>query len=164
MKRILLVAALVCMLALAAKAVQSQGARYDQQILSNVARVLAGDPQYKNVTVTVEDGVVTLAGGVELDSSRRTLEVKVSHIPHVAGVENKLVLAPTPPPDNILYGRVQDTLADAGYQGIAIEVHNGVVVLKGVVRTQRDWNRVRQIAGWTPGVKEVDARMSIANP
>jgi osmotically-inducible protein OsmY len=165
MKRMLLAAGLLCMLALATSTARPQGAgRYDQQILSNVARVLAGDAQYKNVTVTAEDGIVTLAGSVELDSARRQLGVKVSHIPHVAGVENRLVLAPPALPDEILYGRVQETLADAGYQGITIEVHQGLVVLKGVVRTQRDWNRVKQIAGWTQGVKEVEARMSIASP
>jgi osmotically-inducible protein OsmY len=165
MKRILFVAALVCALAVAAKAAQSQGGgRYDHQILSNVARVLQGDPQYKNVTVTAEDGIVTLAGSVELDRARRALEVKVSHIPHVASVQNRLVLAPPAPPDNVLCGRVQETLTDAGYRGIVVEAHDGVVVLTGMVRTQRDWNLVKEMAGVTPGVKEVDARMSIANP
>jgi osmotically-inducible protein OsmY len=165
MNRIFFAAALVCVLTLCAQAVQSQGGgRYDQQILSNLARVMAGDPEYRHVTVTAEDGIVTLAGSVALDRARRSLEVRVKHIQHVTGVENQLVLKPPALTDNILCGRLQETLADAGYQGIAIEVHDGVAVLKGTVPTQRDWNRVKEIAGRTQGVKEVDARMSIANP
>ncbi len=157
--------ALACALLFTAVGVmQAQGGRYDQQILSNVARVMAGDPQYKNVTVQVEDGIVTLAGKVELDSARRNLVVKVSHIAHVAGVENQLVLAPPAPPDHVLYGRVQNRLLDAGYPYITIEVHEGVVILKGAVRTQQDLNRAKEIAGLTPGVKEVEARLQIVTP
>ncbi len=165
MKRILLTA-LGCMLLFAAPAgpAQAQSGRYDQQILSNVARVLAGNPQYKNVTVQVEDGIVTLAGSVELDSMRRSLAVKVSHIAHVAGVENQLTLSPPAPPDHLLYGVVKNRLLDAGYSTITIEVHEGVVILTGAVRTQRDWNRAREIASLTPGVKEVESRLQIVTP
>ncbi len=144
--------------------IQAQGGRYDQQILSNVARVMAGDPQYKNVTVQVEDGIVTLTGTVELASTRRDLVVKINHIAHVAGVENQVVLAPPAPPDHILYGRVQNRLLQAGYPDIAIEVHEGLVILTGAVRTQRDLNRAKEIAGLTPGVKEVEARLQIVTP
>jgi osmotically-inducible protein OsmY len=166
MKRTLWVAAWGCMLALAASAAlaQAQGGRYDQQILSNVARVLAGDPQYKNVTVDVEDGVVTLAGSVALDSTRRNLAVRVRHIDHVAGVENQLVLSPPAPPDHVLYGEVQRRLLDAGYKDITIQVHEGAVVLQGIVRNQKDMNAARQIVSLTPGVKEVAARLTIATP
>jgi osmotically-inducible protein OsmY len=166
MKRTLWVAAFGCMLALAASAVlaQARGGRYDQQILSNVARVLAGDPQCKNVTVEVEDGVVTLAGSVELDSTRRNLAARIRHIDHVVGVENQLVLSPPAPPDHVLYGEVQRRLLDAGYKDITIQVHEGAVVLNGIVRTQKDWNAARQIVGLTPGVKEVEAKLTIATP
>ncbi len=166
MKRTLWVAAFGCLLVLAALAApaQARGGRYDQQILSNVARVLGGDPQYKNVTVDVEDGVVTLAGSVELDSTRRNLVVRIHHIDHVAGVENQLVLSPAAPPDHVLYGEVQRRLWDAGYKDITIQVHEGAVVLSGIVRTQKDWNAARQIASLTPGVKEVAARLTIATP
>lgn len=166
MRRTLHFAAFGCILALAACAAlaQARGGRYDQQILSNVARVLAGDPLYKNVTVEVEDGIVTLGGSVEVDSTRRNLAVRIRHIDHVGGVENQLVLSPPAPPDNILYGEVQRRLLDAGYNDITIQVHEGAVVLKGIVRTQKDWNAARQIVSLTPGVKEVKASLTIATP
>jgi len=143
---------------------QEQGGRYDQQISSNVARVLLSDKDYKDVSVQVEDGIVTLSGSVVLDSTRRYLGVQIRHIPHVAGVENQIVLSPPAPPDNILYGRVMSRLRESGYGDLTAQVHEGAVILKGYVRTQRDWAWAREIVMLTPGVKEVEARLSIISP
>jgi osmotically-inducible protein OsmY len=166
MKRAVCIAAFSGILLLAAGTAwaQTRGGRYDQQILSNVARVLAGDPQYQNVTVKVEDGIVTLSGTVELDSARRNLSVRVLHIAHVEGVENQLTLAPPASPDQVLYGRVLSRLQDAGYKDVRIEVHEGAVTLTGTVRSQRDLNWAKEIASLTPGVKEVEARLQIVTP
>src|SRR5260370_41938337 len=100
MKRTLWVAAFGCLLVLAALAApaQARGGRYDQQILSNVARVLGGDPQYKNVTVDVEDGVVTLPGSAQPPSTRRNLRVRIHPIDHRPGVDDQLRLPPSAPP------------------------------------------------------------------
>lgn len=143
---------------------QDRGGRYDQQISSNVARVLLSDKDYKNVGVQVEDGIVTLTGGVVLDSTRRNLAVQIQHISHVAGVDNQIVLSPPAPPDNILYGRVMSRLQESGYGDLTAQVHEGAVILKGYVRTQRDWAWAREIVMLTPGVKEVEARLSIVSP
>jgi osmotically-inducible protein OsmY len=143
---------------------QDRGGRYDQQISSNVARVLLSDKDYKNVSVQVEDGIVTLSGSVGLDSTRRNLAAQIQHISHVAGVDNQIVLSPAAPPDNILYGRVMSRLQDAGYGDLTAQVHEGAVILKGYVRTQRDWAWAKEIVTLTPGVKEVEARLSIVSP
>jgi osmotically-inducible protein OsmY len=165
MKRALLITAFACGLLFADTGfTQTRGGRYDQQILSNVARVLAGDPQYQNVTVKVEDGIVILSGNVQLDSARRNLSVRVLHIAHVEGVENQLVLAPPAPPDQILSSRVLSRLQDAGYKDVTVQVHEGTVILLGTVRNQRDWNSAKEIVSLTPGVKEVEARLQIATP
>jgi osmotically-inducible protein OsmY len=140
---------------------QVRGGRYDQQIRSNVARVLLTDKDYKDVGAEVEDGVVTLAGSVVLDSTRRNLTVQIRHIAHVAGVDNKLVLSPPAPPDNILYGRVISRLQDAGYNGVTAQVHEGAVILRGNVRTQKDVFRTKEIVMLIPGVKEVEATLTI---
>lgn len=143
---------------------QGRGGRYDQQINSNVARVLLSDRDYKDVSVQVEDGIVTLTGSVVLGSTRRNLVVQVRHIAHVAGVDNQMVLSPPAPPDNILYGRVMSRLQESGYGDLTAQVHEGAVILKGYVRTQRDWAWAKEIVLLTPGVKEVEARLSIVSP
>jgi osmotically-inducible protein OsmY len=126
--------------------------------------VLLNDKDYKDVSVVVEDGIVTLTGSVVLDSTRRNLVVQIRHISHVAGVDDQIVLSPPAPPDNILYGRVMSRLQEAGYGELTPQVHEGVVILKGYVRTQRDWAWAREIVMLTPGVKEVEARLSIVSP
>jgi osmotically-inducible protein OsmY len=143
---------------------QERGTRYDQQISSNVARVLLSDQEYKDVSAEVEDGIVTLSGSVVLDSARRNLAVHIRHISHVAGVDNQIVLSPAAPPDSILYGRVISRLQEAGYSDVKAQVHEGAVILKGSVRTQRDWFWAKEIVALTPGVKEVEARMTVVNP
>jgi hypothetical protein len=62
MRLFLRMTALVCLLTPAAwpGPTQNRGGRYDQQIRSNVARVLLSDTDYKDVSAEVEDGVVTL--------------------------------------------------------------------------------------------------------
>jgi hypothetical protein len=96
-----------------------------------------------------------------LDSTRRNLTVQIRHIAHVAGVDNKLVLSPPAPPDNILYGRVISRLQDAGYNGVTAQVHEGAVILRGNVRTQKDVFRTKEIVMLIPGVKEVEATLTI---
>ena len=166
MNRLSRVAGFGCLLAVAVSycLAQERGGRYDQQIRSNVARILLSDKDSKDVRVEVEDGIVTLTGRVALDSTRRNLAVQVRHVPHVAGVENQLVLSPPAPPDNILYGRVMARLQDAGYEGVTAQVHEGAVILRGTVRTQRDWSSAKQMVILTPGVKEVEARLTIVSP
>jgi len=166
MRRLYRAVIIACFLASAACLVlaQNRGGRYDQQIYSNVARVLLSDRDYQSVSVQVEDGIVTLTGSVFLDSTRRNLVGEIRHISHVAGVDNRLVLSPPAPPDNILYGRVMSRLQESGYGDLTAQVHEGAVILKGYVRTQRDWAWAREIVMLTPGVKEVEARLSIVSP
>lgn len=166
MKRLSLIVGFWCLLAGTVWPgwAQERGGRYDQQIRSNIARVLLSDKDCKDVQAEVDDGMVVLTGSVVLDSTRRNLAVQVRHIPYVAGVENQLVLSPPAPPDNILYGRVMARLQDAGYEGVTAQVHEVAVILRGNVRTQRDWNSAKQIVILTPGVKEVEARLTIVTP
>jgi hyperosmotically inducible periplasmic protein len=143
-------------------ALGQQGGRYDAQIRPRVAQVLARNKDFKNVKADVEDGIVTLSGDVALHSVRRGLVARIHRIAHVVGVENQIVLAPPAVPDNILSGRVQTQLQDAGYSTLTIQVHEGGVILHGTVRNRHDWDTVRELVSSTPGVKEVEVRLSVA--
>lgn len=166
MKRLIQITAVGCLLIAFAypSAGQSRGGRYDQQIRSNVARVLLSDREYNDVSVDVEDGIVILTGSVVLDSTRHNLAARIRHILHVARVDNRLVLSPPAPLDKALHGRVISRLREAGYSDMTVQVHEGAVVLKGYVRTQKDWARAKEIVTSTPGVKEVVARMVMVAP
>lgn len=150
-------AGLVALLAVAAVAMQNRGGRYDDQIRTEVQQVLGEDGAYKNITARVEDSVVTLTGSVELDSTRQVLISRVRRIPHVESVESNVVLTPPAVSDQTLYGRVQRTLADAGFAEVKIRVHEGAVLLEGTVRNAKERQRAISLVRQTEGVKEVQA-------
>jgi hyperosmotically inducible periplasmic protein len=143
---------------------QSRGGRYDEQIRTEVTKLLASKSECKNVKATVDDGVVTLTGNVELDSERRTLVTRVRRIAHVEEVDNQIVLSPPAPLDTVLYARVSRRLQDAGYSQVKVQVHEGAVILQGSVRTMRDRQSAVQLAWSTEGVKEVEAKLSVMQP
>lgn len=91
----------VLMLGTHGTSVQGPGDRYDQQICSNIARVLAGNPQFSGITVQVEEGVVTLGGSVETEVLRRDLVVRVSHIAYVTEVVDQIVISSPSPPGRV---------------------------------------------------------------
>lgn len=140
-----------------------KGGRYDQQIRTELARILRKEARYKNVKADVEDSVVTLAGSVELDSIRRALADRVRKIAHVETVDNELLLDPPAVPDQALYGRVVRNLADAGFAELKCTVHEGAVTLEGTVTDQKQRQRVIDLVRRTEGVKEVEARLSFAS-
>jgi osmotically-inducible protein OsmY len=155
--------AALCWIGLLMPAAMGQrGGRYDAQVRERVGQVLASNKDYKNIKADVEDGIVTLSGDVVLHSVRRGLVARIHRIAHVVGVENQIVLAPPALPDNVLSGRVQTQLRDAGCGTLTIQVHEGGVVLHGTVRNRHDWDTVRELVSSTPGVKEVEVRLSIA--
>ncbi|HET7872760.1 MAG TPA: BON domain-containing protein [Terriglobales bacterium] len=153
---------LVFLLAVAATAMQNHGGRYDFQIRAELKQVLDHNNAYHNVTAMVEDGVVVLAGSVELDSTRQALFARVRRIPHVESVEANVVLSPPAVPDQTLYGRVQQTLSDAGFAEVKFRAHEGAVILEGTVRNLKQRQRLIELIQATDGVKEVSAIALIA--
>lgn len=162
LRRVLLVHFLLLCVALLPVMAQRRGGRYDGQIRAAVSQTLAGKADYKNVKAEVEDGVVTLTGSVELDSTRRHLVTRLRGIPHLESVRNELVLYPPAVADKALFARVQRNLADAGFSELKLKVHEGAVTLQGQVRDFQTRQRVLDIARRTEGVKEVDAQLTFA--
>ena len=101
---------------------QTRSGRHGYQIRAELSQVLERNNAYRNITATVEDNVVFLAGNVELDSTRQALIARVRRIPHVESVETNVVLSPPAVPDQTLYGHVQRTLSDAGFGEIKFRV------------------------------------------
>ena len=119
-------------------------------------------PHSRNVKSAVEDNVVTLKGSVLLDSTRERLANRVKHIKHVHSVRNELVLDPPAPPDGVLYGRIRQTLADIRLETITCKVHEGGVMLSGIVRNEKERQRAIEMVRATDGVKEVHSQLRVA--
>jgi osmotically-inducible protein OsmY len=141
---------------------QHKGSRYDEQIRTAVTDILTSEKKFGSVQATVEDNVVTLKGSVLLDSTRERLVGQVKHIKHVHSVRNELVLDPPAPPDVALYGHVRQTLADIRLENITCKVHEGSVILSGIVRDEKERQRAIEMVRSTAGVKEVQSQLRVA--
>ena len=117
--------------------------------------------QFKDVKVTVQNGVATLSGSVELyeykmDADRRTHKVK-----GVSAVRNEIEVAGPAVSDQELQSKLGEKLAydRVGYgnafNSISLGVQNGVVTLSGHARTYVDRDSALALVSTYPGVKEV---------
>ena len=68
-------------------------ARYDASIQSKVAIYLAGKKQFTAIQASVEDGIVTLTGNVDLYQQKLYATKKVRKMTNVQGVRNLITVA-----------------------------------------------------------------------
>ncbi|HYL91812.1 MAG TPA: BON domain-containing protein [Alphaproteobacteria bacterium] len=153
---------LICS-SLAWTASQPKGGRYDQKILASAQHIVQSCRACSKVSVAVEDGVVTLGGTVELESTRQWLEGKMRRIAHAARVDDEIVLDPPAVSDQELATRLATRLVDEHFDSVTTIVHNGAVTLNGTVRDLEERERLLRIVQSTVGVKEVKTNLTIAS-
>src|SRR5277367_4604882 len=67
-------------------------ARYDQQIQAKVTQEFAQKKEFRNLQASVEDGIVTLTGSVDLYQQELDAAKKVRKSDHVQGVRNQITV------------------------------------------------------------------------
>ncbi len=159
---------LLLALALPASAQErSSEARYDQQIRLKAAEELGKRGQLKGVTATAEDGIVTLAGKVELYIDKINAEKRVRKIQNVDGIRNRIEITSSVH-DEVLDEQLGNKLRydRIGYgivfNNLTLNVADGVVTVGGKVRDYPDRNSALAIVETTPGVKEVIDEIDVA--
>ncbi|MGE5723817.1 MAG: BON domain-containing protein [Acidobacteriota bacterium] len=167
MKRIAMLMLLIA-LALPVMAQRPAGeGRYDQQIQRKATEELSKRDKFKEVTATVEDGIVTLAGSVELYIDKVNAEKRVRKIQNVDGVRNHLMVASSLH-DDVLRERLTNKLRydRIGYgivfNNLTLSVTDGVVAVGGKVRDYPDRDSALAIVETTPGVKDVIDEIDVA--
>ena len=83
--------ALLVLLSMTAFAATS--GRYDQQIQQAVSQKMHGAKQLQNVNSSVDDGIVTLTGTVNLYQDKLNAAKKAKKIANVSGVRNNIEVA-----------------------------------------------------------------------
>jgi len=117
--------------------------------------------QFHNVTVTVDNGIATLSGTVDLFQYKADAEKAVSKAKGVTGVRNEIQVAGPAVSDAVLQAKLGDKLAydRVGYwntfNAISLGVENGIVTLGGHARTDLDKDSAVALASYYPGVKGV---------
>ena len=146
----------------------SSAARYDSDIQARATQALASKAQFHGVTASVEDGIVTLTGSVDLYQQKLDAANKLRKIQHAEGVRNLIAVQGKNVPDAQLAAQLDRKLYydrigyDNQFNYVTASVHDGVATFSGEARTDVDRDSALSIANYMPGVKEVinDIRVS----
>jgi hyperosmotically inducible protein len=161
MKRMMAVTTLALLVLLSMSAMAATG-RYDQQIQQAVSQKIHEAKQLQSVSSSVEDGIVTLTGTVDLYQNKLDAAKKVKKLANVNGVRNEIVVAGETVPDSQLQQKLAKKLAydrvgyyDNAFNYLAIEVKDGVATLSGDTYNDVARDSALAIIARTPGVKDV---------
>jgi len=123
--------------------------------------------QFRDVKVSVENGIATLTGSVDLYEYKADAEKRVRHAKGVSAVRNLIEVAGPTVPDKELQAKLAEKLAydRVGYgnafNAITVSVSNGVVTLGGHARTDVDKDSALALASTYPGVKDVVGEIEV---
>ena len=142
--------------------------RYDAQIQQAVSQKLQHAKQLTNVNASVEDGIVTLTGTVNLYQDKLDAAKKVKKLANVTGVRNDITVAGTTVSDSQLQQKLQKKLAydrvgyfDNAFNYVDVSVKDGVVTLNGYAEWDPPKDSALAIAANMPGVKDVVNDVSV---
>ena len=142
--------------------------RYDNAIQQQVTHKLDSKKEFKNVQATVEDGIVTLAGTVDVYQQKLDAGKQARKTEHAAGVDNKITVAGPAVSDEQLQAKLNEKLwydrigYDNLYNYFTLAVNDGVVTVGG--QTYNDVGKDSALAEVQrmPGVKDVIDNVTVA--
>ena len=152
----------VAVLSVGLMAQPAGAARYDSAIQQKVTQELQDKKEFRGVQSSVEDGIVTLSGTVDLYQQKLDAAKKVRKTKDVQGVRNLIEVAGPSIADQQLEQKLADKLYyervgyyDNAFNYFTLTVKDGVVTVGG--ETYNDVGRDTALGEIqrTPGVKDV---------
>jgi osmotically-inducible protein OsmY len=141
--------------------------RYDHQIQTKVTQKLAAKRHFSNVKATVEDGIVTLTGTVDLYQGKLDAGKLARKTANAQGVRNLVTVAGPNLPDAQLEQKLAKKLRyvrlgyDNAFDYFALGVKDGVVTVEGQDRTGLGRDEALADIANMPGVKDVIDNVSL---
>lgn len=109
------------------------------------------------VRLTVDQGWITMAGELDWDHQRQSLEQALRHLTGVIGISNEIVLRSQPAPQDIAQriaaALQRQSAREARHLDIAVK--GDTVTLRGSVHSWRERDAIRGAAWSAPGVRRV---------
>jgi len=133
----------------------------DDNGASSEAQSKLNKSQFKNVKVSVQDGVATMTGTVDLYEYKVDADKRIHKVKGVSAVRNDIEVAGPTVSDAELKAKLSEKLTydRVGYgnvfDAISLDVQNGAVTLAGHARTDVDKDSALALVSTYPGVKEV---------
>jgi osmotically-inducible protein OsmY len=118
----------------------------------------------EDIKVLVHKGWLTLEGEVEWQYQRSGAENAVRRLKGLKGVTNSIVIKPRAPANEIKQ-KIEEAFrrsAEVDANRVAVESHDGEIVLKGAVRSWAERQEAERVAWSAPGVKRVDNQITIS--
>jgi len=143
-------------------------ARYDNQIQTAVTQKLAAKNHFQEVKSSVDDGIVTLAGTVDLYQRKLDAAKLARKTANVQGVRNLITVDGPNVPDAQLEQKLARKLTyvregyDNTFDYFALSVKDGVVTVEGQDRTGVGRDEAMADIANMPGVKDVVDDISVA--
>lgn len=136
-------------------------AQNDSQIQTEVQKAL-NSSRFKGIHVSVQGGVVTLTGSVDLLATKLNADQKVRHVHGVGAIRDDIQVNGPEVPDQELQQKLLKDITNQlwGYvpvqfQAISVQVHNGVVLLGGHAAGPIAASDALAVVENTKGVKDV---------
>lgn len=146
--------------------------RYDSAIQQQVVQKLAQKKEFQNVRASVEDGIVTLTGTVDVYQQKLDAAKRVRKAEHATGVRNLIEVAGENVPDAQLQAKLAEKLwydrigYDNAFNHFVLGVKDGVVTVSGETLNDVGKDSALAIIQRMPGVKDVvdDITVSPVSP
>jgi osmotically-inducible protein OsmY len=138
----------------------------DSDIATSVLHALKWDTTVPDdrITVTVRDGWVTLEGTVRTWYERQDAERVVARLTGVRGVTNQLRVMPVPLNAEEIRSAISEALERRAVREgrrLKVDVEDGVVTLRGTIRSWTERNAIDRVVAYAPGVKRVDDNLVV---
>jgi hyperosmotically inducible protein len=140
----------------------------DAQIQAAVTKTL-DNKRFKDVKSSVQNGVVTLSGTVDVYSAKDDADKRAHHQKNVKGVENLIQVAGPAIDDMTLRNKLAEKLAydrvgygTTAFNAFTIGVQDGVVTLGGTAYGPTDKDSAVSVVENYPGVKDVIDNIEVA--
>jgi len=140
----------------------SSAGRYDATVQTSVAHKLADNQKFHNVKSSVEDGIVTLSGTVDLYQDKLDAAKAAKKQKNVQGVRNLIAVAGPAVSDEQLHEQLAKKLYydrvgwyDSAFNYYTLSVKDGVATIGGETYNDVGRDSALAIAYRMPGVKDV---------
>jgi hyperosmotically inducible periplasmic protein len=138
------------------------GAAAGQQEASSAAQSKLNKSQFKDVKVSVDNGIATLSGSVALYEYKKDAANRIRKIKGITAVRNDIQVGGPSVSDNDLKAKLAEKLTydRVGYgttpfNAITVSVENGMVTLGGHAYSDVDKDSAVALVSTYPGVKDV---------
>ena len=145
----------------AAFAVPAVFAQSDSEIQASVQKALSAS-RFRGIQVSVQGGVATLTGTVDLVATRLNADQKVHHVKGVNAVSNEIQVAGAEISDQQLQEKLQKAITydlwgnvPVQFQAITVQVQNGVATVSGHAAGPVAAADALAVVEYTKGVRDV---------